>query len=183
MKKLRELLVIEESEVKQMLLKKAFMPYSECVDIDGFEKEAMTILLNLSSHHKSCKCTDWLDSKRAKSYLKDKVNVEASILEIKWFHTHNLKFPDCRVKEQRIIGKPLPTSERFISSFTLEPCLGWAHNAAVYRHTIWLLNQVKWQSESVNILSLISAREAFFGEICFRSLAYVITHLTNLRKQ
>ncbi|SON49916.1 type I-F CRISPR-associated protein Csy2 [Vibrio tapetis] len=154
MKKLSDLLAIEDSIVKQATLKKVFMPYSENVDIDGCEKEALTILVNLSSHHKGDKCADWLDEERAKRHLKNTENIEDSLAEIKWLHTHNLKFPDCRVKDQRVIAKPLPTSESFISSAVSEYSLGWAHNAADYRHTQWILNSFNWQSKPANVLFL-----------------------------
>ncbi|MFA0026863.1 hypothetical protein AB4369_28615, partial [Vibrio sp. 10N.261.49.A5] len=60
-----------------------------------------------------------------------------------------------RVKDQRIIALPLATTEAFISSSVLEQRLGWAHNSAVYRHTLWLLNPFRWQSQSVSLLLLI----------------------------
>ncbi len=155
MTKLSDLLVIEDEALKQTLLKKMFMPYTQDVSVDGCEKEALTILLNLSSSHQADRCSDWLDAARAKTYLKVDENLETSLDEITWFHTHNLKFPDCRVKDQRIIAQPLATTEEFISSAVLERRLGWAHNATVYRHTVWLLNPFSWQSQSECILSLI----------------------------
>ncbi|MCS0352230.1 hypothetical protein ND920_11535 [Vibrio ordalii] len=158
MTKLNDLLAIEGETVKQAVLKKMFMPYTENVCIDGLEKEALTILLNLSSNHKGDKCTDWLDVARAKKYLKNDENLAESLAEIQWLHTHNLKFPDCRVKDQRIIARPLSTTEEFISSAGLDQRLGWAHNSAVYRHTLWLLNPFKWQSQPVCILSLIQQK-------------------------
>ena len=148
-------IAIEDEAVKQSALKKMFMLYTEDVCVEGYEKEALTILLNLSSSHQADRCSDWLDVARAKRHLKATENLEASLDEIKWFHTHNLKFPDCRVKDQRIIAQPLVTTEVFISSAVLEQRLGWAHNSAVYRHTLWLLNPFSWQSQPVCILSLI----------------------------
>ncbi|MEZ8709752.1 hypothetical protein AB6H46_26050, partial [Vibrio alginolyticus] len=165
MTKLSDLLTIEDEAVKQSALKKMFMPYTEDVCVDGCEKEALTILLNLSSSHQSDRCLDWLDVARAKRHLKAAENLEASLGEIKWFHTHNLKFPDCRVKEQRIIAQPLATTEAFISSSVLEQRLGWAHNSAVYRHTLWLLNPFSWQSQSVCILSLVQQETPVWVEL------------------
>lgn len=165
MTKLSGLLAIEDEAVKQVTLKKMFMPYTEDVCVDGFEKEALTILLNLSSSHKSDKCSDWLDVARAKRHLKAPENLETSLDEIKWFHTHNLKFPDCRVKEQRIIAQPLTTTEVFISSAVLEQRLGWAHDSKMYRHILWLLNPFSWQSQSVSILSLIQQESPVWVEL------------------
>ncbi|MEX0335251.1 type I-F CRISPR-associated protein Csy2 [Vibrio tubiashii] len=155
MTNLSDLLAIEDAAVKQAILKKMFMPYTEDVCTDGFEKEALTILLNLSSSHQADRCSDWLDVSRAQRYLKVAENLHTSFAEIKWFHTHNLKFPDCRVKDQRIMAQPLSTIEAFISSARLDQRLGWAHNSAVYRHILWLLNPFSWQSQSVCIISLI----------------------------
>ncbi|MCG9582067.1 hypothetical protein L1D13_05275 [Vibrio tubiashii] len=165
MTKLSDLLAIEDEAVKQVVLKKMFMPYTEDVCVEGFEKEALTILLNLSSSHQADRCSDWLDVVRAKRHLKAAENLEASLDEIKWFHTHNLKFPDCRVKDQRIVAQPLTTIEVFISSAVLEQRLGWAHNSAVYRHTLWLLNPFSWQSQPVCILSLIQQESPVWVEL------------------
>ncbi|KPM00812.1 type I-F CRISPR-associated protein Csy2 [Vibrio splendidus] len=165
MTKLSDLLAIEDEVVKQASLKKMFMPYTEDVCVEGFEKEALTILLNLSSSHQADRCSDWLDVARAKRYFKAAENLDTSLDEIKWFHTHNLKFPDCRVKDQRIIAQPLVTTEAFISSAALEQRLGWAHNSAVYRHTLWLLNPFRWQSQSVSLLSLIQQETPVWLEL------------------
>ncbi|MEZ9936189.1 type I-F CRISPR-associated protein Csy2 [Vibrio breoganii] len=165
MTKLSDLLAIEDQTLKQSTLKKMFMPYTEDVSVDGFEKEALTILLNLSSSHQPDRCSDWLDVSRGKRYLKAVENIEASLAELKWFHTHNLKFPDCRVKEQRVIAQPLPTSELFISSAILEKRIGWAHNSAVYRHTIWLLNTFNWQSKQESILSLVQQQNSVWIDL------------------
>ncbi|MEZ8615781.1 type I-F CRISPR-associated protein Csy2 [Vibrio splendidus] len=165
MTKLSDLLTIEDEAVKQSALKKMLMPYTEDVCVEGYEKEALTILLNLSSSHQADRCSDWLDVARAKRHLKAAENLEASLGEIKWFHTHNLKFPDCRVKDQRIVAQPLVTTDAFISSAVLEQRLGWAHNSAVYRHTLWLLNPFRWQSQSVCILSLIQQESPIWVEL------------------
>ncbi|MEZ9603373.1 type I-F CRISPR-associated protein Csy2 [Vibrio sp. 10N.261.55.A10] len=165
MTKLSGLLAIEDEAVKQSALKKMFMPYTEDVCVEGCEKEALTILLNLSSSHQSDRCSDWLDVARAKRHLKAAENLDVSLDEIKWFHTHNLKFPDCRVKDQRIVAQPLVTTEAFVSSGVLEQRLGWAHNSAVYRHILWLLNPFRWQSQSVSLLSLVQQETPVWVEL------------------
>ncbi|MFA0047076.1 type I-F CRISPR-associated protein Csy2 [Vibrio sp. 10N.261.51.F11] len=165
MTKLSGLLAIEDEAVKQSALKKMFMPYTEDVCVEGYEKEALTILLNLSSSHQADRCSDWLDVARAKRHLKATENLEASLDEIKWFHTHNLKFPDCRVKDQRIVAQPLTTTESFISSSVLEQRLGWSHSPAQYRHVLWLLSSFSWQSEPVCIISLIKQENSVWLEL------------------
>lgn len=160
MSRLSDIFDIAPKEEKQAALKKVFMPYTANIDVDGVEKEALTILLNLSFIKPKCK--NWLDEERASSYFQDDENVTKFLAEVKWFHTHNLKYPDCRVKNQRIIAKPLPSSEPGISSRSLEPLLGWAHNSAAYGHTVWLLNQFNWQSKSVNLFSLLQHGSVFW---------------------
>lgn len=165
MMKLSDVLAIEDNAVKQATLKKMFMPYSGNIDIDGSEEEALTVLLNLSAHHKGAPCSDWLDTEKAKMYLSQQENIDKSLGEIKWFHTHNLKYPDCRVSEQRIIGEPLTAADAFISSAKLPPSLGWSHNSALYKHTIWLLNSFYWQSQSVSTVTLIRQQNPVWLEL------------------
>ncbi|MCJ2375541.1 hypothetical protein LNL84_01685 [Vibrio sp. ZSDZ34] len=165
MTKLTDLLAIEDAKEKQKALKRWFMSYTADAEVDGLEKEALTILVNLSSHHKGDKCDDWLDKDRAKRHLSDSENIESSMGELKWFHTHNLKFPDCRVSEQRLIARPLDTEEIFVSSKNLEQSMGWAHNSAAYRHVLWLLNPFLWQSKSTNVLSLVWERQPVWLEL------------------
>ncbi|MBR9872936.1 MAG: hypothetical protein GYB23_01580 [Vibrionaceae bacterium] len=163
--KLRDVLRVEDEVVKQKTLKKVFMPYSEDIEIDGCEKEALTILLNLSFYPKGAKHINWLGDERALDYLTEQDNLTASLAEVQWFHTHNLKYPDCRVSKQNIIGEPLPADDVFISSATLKPSLGWAHNSAAYRYTIWLLNSFIWQSQPTNILTLIEQQNPIWLDL------------------
>lgn len=146
---LNELLQIEP-KAPQAALKKAFMPYSSPIDVEGCEREALTILLNLSRPKPLC--DNLLDAKRARVYFAVKSNLQKAIGEIKWFHTHNLKFPDCRVKDQRLIGRSLRCA---LSGRSQHKAFGWAHNSAVYSHTIWLLNTFIWQGEVTCLLQLI----------------------------
>ena len=164
---LTDVIALDDAKVKQATLKKLFMPWSQDVVIDGFEREALAVLLNISSNHKKDKCDDLLDITRAKKYLKNKANHSLFLAEVKWFHTHNLKFPDCRVNGQRLIAKPILTDESFISSSTLEASLGWAHDGASYRHPIWLLSPFSWQSKTVTILSLIEQKDPVWLEILY----------------
>jgi CRISPR-associated protein Csy2 len=150
---LQDLIDIDDAKARFAEVKKAFMPYTRLVSIDGCESQALTALLNLSLSKPEAK--DWFDEKRAQSYFSNPENLAKAEHEIQWFHTHNLKFPDCRVAEQRILASPLPHQTPTLTSQSLEPSYGWAHNSAVYKHTIWLLNQFHWRGKTENILSLI----------------------------
>lgn len=139
-----------EPKTFQVALKKAFMPYSSPIDVEGREQETLTILLNLSRPRPQC--DNYLDAQRAKAYFSDSRNVKQSEAEIKWFHTHNLKFPDCRVKNQRLIAPP--HSCQLARPVNQKP-FGWAHNSATYSHTIWLLNTFIWQGKVTCLMQLI----------------------------
>jgi CRISPR-associated protein Csy2 len=150
---LQDLIDIDDAKVRFSQVKKAFMPYTRKVSIDGCEPQALTVLLNLSLSKPTAK--DWLDGKRAQIYFSDPENLVKAEQEIQWFHTHNLKFPDCRVADQRILATPLPSETPTLTSQSLEPSYGWAHNSAVYKHTIWLLNEFYWRGKTETIFNLI----------------------------
>ncbi|GGA85861.1 hypothetical protein GCM10011369_29870 [Neiella marina] len=139
MKQLRELTKIEPVTKQQELIKRAFMPYSEPVDVTGDELNALVILLNLSLSKPACK--DYLDVKRAKSYFEHESFFDDALGELEWAHSHNLKYPDSRVFGQRIIAEHTDPQE-----------LGWAHNSGYYRHTIWLFNTFLWEGRETSLM-------------------------------
>ncbi|WP_153446844.1 type I-F CRISPR-associated protein Csy2 [Vibrio algicola] len=163
MTKLSELIAIENLTDRQAALKKAFMPYSDLVEVDGNERDALRVLVNLSLTKPECK--NWLDKERAKQYLSNPENISIGCDEVKWMHTHNLKFPDCRVAKQRLLAEPLICDESFISSTSVMSSLGWSHNSAVYKHTIWLLNEFMWQGNPTNILCFIAQQDEFWLKV------------------
>lgn len=163
MSHLKELLDMDDGSVKFRLLKKAFMPYTQQVEIDGMESEALAILLNLSLG--SPELTSLLNQKRALQYFQKSKNLEKACGEIQWLHTHNLKFPDSRVSRQRLIAEPLPSDTATLTSADLPKVYGWAHDSAVYRHTIWLINAFVWRGQIENILSLIARRDDFWSSL------------------
>ncbi|ANQ21042.1 hypothetical protein BA893_04945 [Vibrio natriegens] len=157
---LQQLIEIDDDKLRFSELKKAFMPYTRPIEIDGNEKQALTILLNLSLGKPVAK--DSLDISRAERYFADPENLAKAEQEIQWFHTHNLKFPDCRVAEQRILATPLPSETPTLTSQSLEQAYGWAHNSAVYKHTVWSLNTFLWRGKTENVLSLIRLGDEFW---------------------
>ncbi|MFM2478410.1 type I-F CRISPR-associated protein Csy2 [Celerinatantimonas sp. MCCC 1A17872] len=161
MNHLKELLDMDDGPVKSRLLKKAFMPYTQRVEIDGVESEALTILLNLSQSKPVL--DSWLNQKRAQQYFQTSKNLEIACDEIQWLHTHNLKYPDSRVSGQRLIAEPLPSDTATLTSAGLPKSYGWAHNSAVYHHTIWLINEFIWRGQIENILSLVTKKDDFWS--------------------
>ncbi|MGF1884738.1 hypothetical protein L4D13_01160 [Photobacterium profundum] len=164
--KLSDLINIEDKKERQRSLKKAFMPYSELIEVDGSEEQAIIILLNLSRIQP--KSNDYLERQTADLFLRTDENVEATLAQITWFHTHNLKYPDCRVKDQRLIATVLPTEEKFISSVSLKTSYGWSHNGAAYSFTIWLLSEFIWRGEVVSLLSLIKEEDNYWLDLLKR---------------
>ena len=160
---LQDLIDIEDSKLRFTEIKKAFMPYTRPVDVDGSEKQALIVLLNLSLSKPEAK--DCLDFTRALGYFANSDNLATAEQEIQWFHTHNLKFPDCRVSKQRIISTPLYSEKLTLTSQSLNRTYGWAHNSAVYKHTIWLLNEFRWRGRVENLLNLIRAGDDFWLEL------------------
>ncbi|MDC0611366.1 hypothetical protein OAP63_11560 [Vibrio sp.] len=160
MKKLKEIIDIEDSKLRFTELKKAFMPFTRPVGIDGAEREALTVLLNLSLGQPKVK--DYLDTHRAELYFSDPDNLSKTVNEVQWFHTHNLKYPDCRVAEQRIIASPLVTEVPTLCSQSLELSYGWAHNSAVYKHTLWPLSQFIWRGKIESIFSLLMDADEYW---------------------
>lgn len=163
MSHLKELLDMDDGPVKFRLLKKAFMPYTQRVEIDGVESEALTILLNLSQS--KLVLDSWLNQKLAQKYFQASKNLETACDEIQWLHTHNLKFPDCRVSGQRLIAEPLPSDTATLTSAALPKSYGWAHDSRAYRHTIWLINEFIWRGQIESILSLVAKRDDFWSSL------------------
>lgn len=160
MKKLKEIIDIEDSKLRFTELKKAFMPFTIPVEIDGAEREALTVLLNLSLGQPKVK--DYLDTHRAELYFSDPDNLSKTMNEVQWFHTHNLKYPDCRVAKQRIIASPIETKVPTLCSQSLELVYGWAHDSGAYKHTIWSLSQFFWRGKIENIPSLLMDADEYW---------------------
>lgn len=57
MRTLQDLIDIEDSKLRFTEIKKAFMPYTQPVEVDGNEKQALIVLLNLSLSKPEVK--DW----------------------------------------------------------------------------------------------------------------------------
>lgn len=109
-------------------IRKAFAPYTPLLEVSENVSVAILALLNLS--HKRQFATDLLNKKRAIEILKDWQHIESCAQEVQWLHSHNLKHPDARVAQQRILVKAEKPSSSVISSFNSVSRLGWSHNSA-----------------------------------------------------
>lgn len=139
----------------QKELKKAFMPYSANIIVDGAEKETLIILINLSCRKPHAK--DLLDISTAKDYIKSDGNIEKAVNEIKWLHSHNLKYPDARVSNQRILAL---NDLDFLSA-----PFGWSHNAADFAHPIWLISPFCWQGKTTSVIHLLHQNDPFWSKL------------------
>ncbi|WP_350608485.1 hypothetical protein [Pseudoalteromonas sp. MER144-MNA-CIBAN-0113] len=92
---LQNAFAIESLKEKTTALRKLFAPYMLHAAVDGFEEQALTVLINLV--YKRSEIDDLTSVRAAKSVLRDEVLLSKCINEVKWFHTHNLKYPDIRV--------------------------------------------------------------------------------------
>ncbi|WP_283132282.1 type I-F CRISPR-associated protein Csy2 [Enterovibrio norvegicus] len=153
METLQSLLSEENLKARNALIKKAFMPYTAPICVDGAEKQTALILLNLALLN--AKCENYLDPKTAKQYLKNDDNICRSLNEISWFHTHNLKYPDCRVKDQKVLSLLPSQYANLVSNYASTIEFGWAHDSKEYKHCLWLLSSFVWQGEITSLLNLM----------------------------
>ena len=87
---LQDAFAIESLKEKITALRKLFAPYMPHVAVDGFEEQALTVLINLV--YKRSEIDDLTSTRTAKIVLRDEVLLSKCINEVKWFHTHNLKY-------------------------------------------------------------------------------------------
>ncbi|MBY6094672.1 type I-F CRISPR-associated protein Csy2 [Ferrimonas balearica] len=124
---LDDLLAIEDLEERDKQLRRAFSPATALIEVSGSELKALTILCNLT--FKRADVPDLLSVAQAKQALSDPVHFERCLNEVRWFHSHNLKYPDPRVSHQRLI-LPRPQTVPGIITSSAEPALlGWSHNS------------------------------------------------------
>lgn len=154
---LQDAFAIESLKEKTTALRKLFAPYMPHVAVDGFEEQALTVLINLV--YKRSEIDDLTSVRTAKSVLRDEVLLSKCINEVKWFHTHNLKYPDIRVSHQRLISEVVSEDIAGICSRTLPLSFGWSHNSAEINHAKLFLTSFNWQGEVTCLAKLLIAEE------------------------
>lgn len=134
-------------------IKKVFEPYTENIQVDGMEFEALCILLNLTYKHQKIK--DYFESKLAKKVIKNE-SIFVKILEqINWLHTHNCKFPEPRVSKERLVGQVAIPQDNLLASHFYDRQFGWANNAADYRKAKTISTNFLWNEETVCLGQLL----------------------------
>lgn len=154
---LQDAFAIESLKEKTTALRKLFAPYTPHVAVDGFEEQALTVLINLV--YKRSEIDDLTSVRTAKSVLRDEVLLSKCINEVKWFHTHNLKYPDIRVSHQRLISEVVSKDIAGICSRSLPLSFGWSHNSAEINHAKLFLTSFIWQGEVTCLAKLLIAEE------------------------
>ncbi|MDC9498118.1 MULTISPECIES: type I-F CRISPR-associated protein Csy2 [unclassified Pseudoalteromonas] len=154
---LQDAFAIESLKEKITALRKLFAPYMPHVAVDGFEEQALTVLINLV--YKRSEIDDLTSTRTAKIVLRDEVLLSKCINEVKWFHTHNLKYPDIRVSHQRLISEVVSEDIAGICSRSLPLSFGWSHNSAEINHAKLFLTSFTWQGEVTCLAKLLIAEE------------------------
>ena len=124
---LNEIIELPVNE-RSVAIRKAFAPYTKLVEVSESEPMAAIALLNLS--HKREDVANILDNTMATATLMDWYHMEKCAQEIKWLHTHNVKYPDTRISGQRMIARLATPAINTVSSFYCIQRLGWSHNSS-----------------------------------------------------
>ncbi|QWV06397.1 hypothetical protein KQ246_08555 [Pseudoalteromonas shioyasakiensis] len=154
---LQDAFAIESLKEKTTTFRKLFAPYTPHVSVDDFEEQALTVLINLV--YKRSEIDDLTSVRAAKSVLRDEVLLSKCINEVKWFHTHNLKYPDIRVSHQRLISKVVSEDIAGICSRSLPLSFGWSHNSAEINHAKLFLTSFIWQGKVTCLAKLLITEE------------------------
>lgn len=164
---LQELIKISDLTQRNTAIRRAFTSYTDSIDVTGCETNALIVLLNLTLKRVSVE--DLLDKSLAKKTLLNTTHFDKCIDEIRWFHTHNLKFPDIRVSMQNLVAMPTMLHSKVITSANYKQGLGWSHDAAKVNLAKLFVSPVYWNGGDTNLASLLTLRASDW-KLAFRSL-------------
>tara|TARA_R110001583_G_scaffold96841_1_gene241532 strand:- start:2429 stop:4507 length:2079 start_codon:yes stop_codon:yes gene_type:complete len=149
-----QLLEIEQEAERTDAIRRAFAPFTEPLDVTGLEEQAAIVLVNLSL--KRADVFDLLAKRLAVNTLKDEKHVRACLSEMRWLHTHNLKYPDSRVAGQRLVSTMLETVSGYISSAGLPLMQGWSHNSSAVNKAKLFGSMFRWNGQVFNLAQLVA---------------------------
>ncbi|MDD1781373.1 hypothetical protein LRP49_09175 [Enterovibrio sp. ZSDZ35] len=175
MKTLRDVLEDEEPDIA---LRKAFAAYSELVDVTGEETQTLIILLNLTL--KRDEVESLTSRKSAKEILKDEAHIDSCLEEVRWLHTHNLKYPDTRVQAQRILCGDLPLITGALGSANCERRLGWSHNSSQVNKAKLFCSGFIWEGRSTCLAECV-IKNSDAWQRAFRELSLTKTKFDEWR--
>lgn len=176
---LSELLLVQDTEERNQLLRKALAPYTCLVDVTGYERQLLMIAINITVPRKDV--DDVLDKKLAKSLLTNTEHLQRCIDEVQWFHTHNVKYPDSRVKGQRIISLKQDEVDGVLCSANLPSSLGWAHNSSQVNPAKFFSIRFIWQGRAMSLLETVIDAPSEW-KVAFRSLGIIKKQLSEFRE-
>lgn len=161
--KLKDAFEIKSPKDKTIALRKLFASYTPNVEVDGLEAETFIVLVNLV--YKRNEIDDLTSVKSAKNVLSDTSLLNKCINEVKWFHTHNLKYPEIRVSHQRLLGDVVSDDIGGICSKSLPISFGWSHNSAEINHAKLFLTSFYWHGKLTCLAKLLILEEAVWVDL------------------
>ena len=151
MKSLGELLKISDEKERNTFLRRAFFS-DEPVDIDGYEQQALIILLNLTRSSKER--ADLLDKSAAIELLQNEPWYEDVLATAPWVSTHYLKDPNSRARSNSGL-------RWFPDNYGLDgqKHLGWSHNAGKVSKSHFLTTEFLWNGRVTSLFEQFSFNE------------------------
>ena len=175
-----QLLNLNDQNEQSLQMRKAFAPYTPLVEVTGNEILALVVLLNLTLKRDTVECL--LDEKLAEVTLKNQKHLDTCVSEVRWLHSHNLKYPDTRVSGQRLIVEAQPMTEGVISSSLFPQMLGWSHNASAVNKAKLFGSSFLWQQRVCNLADLLIEKELEWQK-AFQALGMAKRQVYELREQ
>lgn len=177
---LSELLAFSDVTERNLYLRKALSAYTDEVDVTGYELQLLIIAINLTLPRRDVE--DLLDEALAKSLLIDKTHLESCVREVQWFHTHNAKYPDSRVKGQRIIAQIGQTVCGVLSSANLPLALDWSHNSSQINFAKLFSVRFFWCNQRRSLLDVVLDADHEW-DFAFRKLGLTQKQFTEMREK
>ena len=127
---MQQLLAIENVAQRNVVLKRAFNFATLPIGIDGFERKAVIILVNITI--KLQEKSNVLSQATAKQVMADTAHIEQCLSTLEYLQTHNLKHPDtrCRGVIRALDDRAYPKG--FVRVENVNGCgqFDWSHNSA-----------------------------------------------------
>lgn len=175
---LSDLLDVKDTEERNRQLRRILVPYTDLIDVTGCEVELLVIAINQTVPRKDVE--DLLDKKLAKALYKNNEHFQRCIDEVQWFHTHNLKYPDSRVKGQRIIAQRPLKVKGVLSSANLPVCLSWSHNSSQVNPAKFFATKFIWEGVAKSLLDVFIETEPQW-KTALRGMGLSINRLIDMR--
>ncbi|WP_421199361.1 type I-F CRISPR-associated protein Csy2 [Aeromonas enteropelogenes] len=182
MMQLREWFNTSDKAERDKALRRAFVPFTPDIEIAGDEWLALVVLLNLTL--KRGQGDELTDKRHAKALLLDQKHLEKCVKQVRWLHSHNLKYPDSRVSHQRLVIASPPQIPGVVTSAGLPMRLGWANNSADINHAKLFCSSFLYHGVTTNLaLQLATDVPAPAWTTAFRKLGLADSAIAALQSQ